>query len=710
VRRRLAGLALGLWLCAVPARAGNGIASIEVRTQSNLTSIAVQAIVHGDDDSSAVLRIFQRRVGAAAYDTGMVMVRRVGFGPTTGDARADNARAGNVYEGRILWLEPGDRVEFYVEGRDAGGDFTTRSTIVEPATIRQLDASGPVFYVSAGAGDDRNDGARTHPKRTINAALDALSASPGHGRHGGIFVAPGEYHERLDFDARHFPEDGGPWFIEGDGTNRDSTIVCGADPWVEKGVYAPGKPIRWTFTGQDSTWACYLPAATGPGDSTQLVVLGWGEMLHRKTSIRAVLEDSTYAYRSESPGGKGHGERSGWWWQNDTLYVKRSNGESPEKCVLHIGHLDRLFDIQRRNVRVANLTFRFAGSLENTLGRYRASVNPGLNGNGVAAGLFGTASGVVIDSCRFYGFNACAIYILRGARGYTADSAVVAHCIIDGLRIGDWSYGAGKSRPEEVAGQVFFRTRGGSFIDNVVMNTFNGIGTDTGPSDSTVNSDCEIVRCTFRHMTDDAVELDDSHCINTLVAADTMIDTGSGISIAPLWDGGPLFAFYNVMLDVRWRGIKGGGGSVGIERFAHNTIFVTPTGGAAVDLGSGGTHDGAWFANNILAGSGRARAIYGPPEGGAATNTFDYDVLSSADERTLANWNHTGFTLSTLQSSLGWERNGHFIPAADTGWLFAPSSPSPVTGRRLTGIDTGLDGNRYKGSAPLIGAGELRRR
>ena len=217
MRRRLAGLALGLWLCAVPARAGNGIASIEVRTQSNLTSIAVQAIVHGDDDSSAVLRIFQRRVGAAAYDTGMVMVRRVGFGPTTGDVRADNARAGNVYEGRILWLEPGDRVEFYVEGRDAGGDFTTRSTIVEPATIRQLDASGPVFYVSAGAGDDRNDGARTHPKRTINAALDALSASPGHGRHGGIFVAPGEYHERLDFDARHFPEDGGPGFIEGDG-------------------------------------------------------------------------------------------------------------------------------------------------------------------------------------------------------------------------------------------------------------------------------------------------------------------------------------------------------------------------------------------------------------------------------------------------------------------------------------------------------------
>jgi hypothetical protein len=582
---------------------------------------------------------------------------------------------------------------------------------VSPAAIRQLDASGPVFYVSAGWGDDRSDGARARPKRTINAALDALAASPGHGRHGGIFIAPGEYHERIDFDAQRFPDDGGPWFIEGDGTNRDSTIVCGADPWVEQGVYAPGKPIRWRFTGQDSTWACYLPGATGPGDSTQLVVLGWGELLHRKTSIRAVLDDSTFAYREESPGGVGHGERSGWWWQNDTLYVKRANGESPERCMLHIGHLDRLFDIRRRNVRIANLTFRFAGGLENTLGRYRASVDPGLNGNGVAAGAFGTASGVVIDSCRFYGFNAAAIYILRGGGGrYAADSAVVAHCIIDGLRIGDWLYGAGKSRSEEDAGQVVFRTHGGSFIDNVVTNTFNGIGADTGPADSTTGSGCEITRCTFRHITDDAIELDDSHCINTLVAADTIIDTGSGISIAPLWDGGPLFAFYNVLVDMRWRGIKGGGGSVGLARFAHNTIFVSATGGAAVDLGPGGTHDGAWFANNIFCSAGRGSAIVGPPTGGRATNTFNFDVLSTADERTLASWNRERLTLATLRSSLGWERDGAFLPAADTGWLFAPVAPGRATGRRLTGINTGLDGNRYAGSAPLVGAGEPRGR
>jgi hypothetical protein len=699
-------LVLGAWLGAAPAWAANGITAIEVRTYPNLTSVAVQAVVQGDDDSSAVLRIFQRRVGAAAFDTGMVMVRRLGFGPTTNDPRADNARAGNVYEGRILWLDAGDRVEFYVEGRDAGGDMTTRPSIVAPAKIRPLDASGPVFYVNAGAGDDRNDGRKARPKRTLGAALDALAAAPDHGRHGGVFLAPGEYHERIEFDAKRFPDDGGPWFIEGDGTDRDSTIICGADPRVERGFYAPGKPIRWTFTGQDSTWACYLPGGTGPGDSTQLVVLGWGELLHRKTSIKAVLDDSTFAYRSESPGGVGDGELSGWWWQHDTLYVKRANGESPEGSVLHLGHLDRLFDIQRRNVRIANLTFRFAGGLEDTHGRYRAAVDPGLNGNGIAAGLRGTASGIVIDSCRFYGFNAPAVYIVHGAGGFVADSAVVAHCTIDGLRLGDWRYGACKSRSEEVAGQVFFRTRGGSFVDNVVTDTFNGIGADTSPDDSTVASACEIARCTFRHITDDAIELDSSHCLNLLVAADTIEDCGDGISIAPLWDGGPLFAFFNVIDRARYRGIKGGGGSVGLARFAHNTIVTAPTAVAAVDFSPGGAHDGTWFADNVLAGTGRAGAIRGPAEGGTETNAFDFDLLASGDERMLASWHRVSLTLGALRTSLGWERNGAVLDAAAAAAAARGLAASPVlgVGCRLTGIDTGLDGNRYAGKAPSIGA------
>jgi hypothetical protein len=423
-----------------------------------------------------------------------------------------------------------------------------------------------------------------------------------------------------------------------------------------------------------------------------LVVLGWGELLHRKTSLKAVLDDSTFAYTTASPGGVGSGELSGWWWSHDTLYVKRANGGSPEGLKLHLGYLDRLFAIQRRNVRIANLTFRYAGGLESTQGRYRSTVNPSVDGIGIAAGLRGTATGIVIDSCRFYGFNAAAIYIVHGWGGFVADSAVVAHCIIDNLALGGMSYGAGKSRPEEGAGQVYFRTRGGTFYRNLVTDTFNGIGMDTAPGDSAIARDCEISHNEFRHIADDAIEMDNSHCINTLVLANTIVDCGDGISVAPLWDGGPLFAFYNSIGRARVRGIKGGAGTVGIAQFVHNDIRLAAGADAAVDLSPGGTHDGSLFANNLLE-VGRFGAIRGPgPVGSSAsTNTFNFDAFPGAGTKPLATWGGTTYTLSTLRSELGWERNG------------VASDLRSRSGRRWTGVNTGFRGPRYRGAAPWNG-------
>src|ERR1051325_3925616 len=69
-RRRL-GLAAALCVLPALAAAGNGIDHITLRHEPNLTSVAVQAIVSGDDDTTAVLRIFQKWHENAAYDTGM---------------------------------------------------------------------------------------------------------------------------------------------------------------------------------------------------------------------------------------------------------------------------------------------------------------------------------------------------------------------------------------------------------------------------------------------------------------------------------------------------------------------------------------------------------------------------------------------------------------------------------------------------------------
>src|SRR5262249_19640611 len=142
---RRIGLAAALWLCPAIAAAGNGISQIALRQEPNLTSVAVQAIVSGDDDTTAVLRIFQKWRENPAFDTGMVMVRR---------------RGTHLYEGRILWMGAGRFVQYYVEGRDAAGDLSTTVQTASVNTLRQLVATGPVFYVDQRTGSDAFDGKR----------------------------------------------------------------------------------------------------------------------------------------------------------------------------------------------------------------------------------------------------------------------------------------------------------------------------------------------------------------------------------------------------------------------------------------------------------------------------------------------------------------------------------------------------------------------
>ena len=706
IRRRIALLAA---FSAIPALAlaGNGINGITLRREPNLRSVAIQAIVSGDDDSSAVLRIFQKWRESTAYDTGMVMVRRVGT---------------NIHEGRILWMTPGRTAYYYVEARDGGNTFSTPFiTPVQLArveAIRSLTASGPVFYVNQRTGNDAWDGTRASfgsglagPKRTIAAALGALAGSADAGRNGGVFVAPGEYHERLTLA---FGADGDHHFLEGDGSNRDSTILCGANPWVEQGAWAPGRPLAWTLT-QDSTYVTRFDGGTpgsSPGDSTQLVVIGWGEYLHRKTSVRAVLNDSTYA---GLPTSTNVGELSGWFWQHDSLYVKRRNGQSPAGLTLHTGYLDNLIDVQRRNWRIANLTLRFSGGVSGDA-THPASPDPPLSGHGIEAGVNGVASGLVVDSCRFYGHNADAIYVVHGALGQHADSVTIAHCFVDGLTVGSMAYGAGKARAEENVGQITLLSRAGNVFDNFITGGFNGLELGpgdpvAGPRDSTWGSQNEVAYNTISGVADDAIELDTSHCINTLLFGNTLRDDGHGISQVPTYTG-PTWVFYNTIANSHAGGIKVGGGARGITYYVHNTFAGSSVGGWAVDGSPGGSVDNLHFRNNIMVarGNGSGYTVWGPASASALSSDFNYDLIDSLSTSRLASWGGTAYSFPALQSVLGWEKNGvraaaGFVDSARANWSLLQSSAAVGHGQRISGVNTSLDGPRYKG-LPDIGVAQ----
>jgi hypothetical protein len=696
------GFALALLSsCVLPwaASAANGVTGITIRTHRNLNSVAVQAIVSGDDDSSAVLRIFQRWQGAPAFDTGMVLVRRVGT---------------RLHEGRILWLQPGRVVNYYVEARDAGGNFKSLLHATRSLMLAPPGSTGPVFHVNQRLGSDAYDGTSPEPvgggrgpTRTIGAAIERLVASPDDGAGGGVIVAPGEYHEQV-----RLPAGKGPRFLAGDGTNRDSTIICGANEWVERGLWAPGKPLAWTYT-QDSTWVTRFPgglSGSSPGDSTQLVVVGWGEYLHRKTSIRAVLDDSTW---TGVPSSTNEGELSGWYWQRDSLYVKRANGRSPAGVRIHTGYRDKLIEVFGRDWRISGLTLRFAGGTKDDK-LHAANPDPGLHGQGIVGGLAGNASGLIVDGCRFHGLNSCAIYAVHGAAGGLADSVTVMNCIIDGLGVGRMGYGAGKNRAEEDVGVVRLLSRGANVHHNVFVGGHNGLqlgpGGDAGQRDSTWGSHAEIAYNTFTDIADDAIELDTSHAINVLVLGNTIVRAGHGISVAPIYTG-PAFLIHNTIADYRTGGLKLGGGSTGWVQAIHNTITSSIVGAVAVNT-AGSLAERVWFRNNILtAHAPGGWTIAGPGSGRASTCSFDYDLLDGTGTRAPLRWNGVDYSIDAMRQQLGWERNGllaapSFKDPGHEDWSTMPYSASSGRGARITGVNTSLDGPRYVG-APNLGAESL---
>ena len=72
-------LLIGALLLAVPSYAADGVTGMTVSVSArNLTSVAIKAILQGDDDSSAVCRIFQAVGSNQDLDTGMTMIRRTG--------------------------------------------------------------------------------------------------------------------------------------------------------------------------------------------------------------------------------------------------------------------------------------------------------------------------------------------------------------------------------------------------------------------------------------------------------------------------------------------------------------------------------------------------------------------------------------------------------------------------------------------------------
>ena len=693
-------------LCLLPAvaEAGNAVDTVLVTKERNATSVAIRAIVKGDDNNNATAQILWRYIGAANYDTGFVMVKR-----TT-----------RTFEGRILWIPEGQSIQYYVKTVDPNNAVDKISAVDTVTALRvpQRLAQATNYYVHQATGSDSNDGLSPFtPKKTIQSAVTALvAADPPTG--SAVLVGQGEYHEQVILTA---PATAGKSYALRAWRPHavDSTIICGAHELLETGQYAPGQTLSWSVVtsskSTDSLYRAYLPAASGPADSINLIVIGYGELIHRKTSVWGIAADSMGWKRQsyENP------ERSGWFWKNDSLYVKRSNGQSPGNVgIYHFGYRDNLIDVRAPNWRIENLTLRYGGGLKNNT-TYPAAANPGMNGALIRLYYSGAneADNTVIDGCKFFYSNFNMIYSPEWAGGKKIDNVTVTNCTFNGGLTGAFPYEAGKSRSEEQYVGIKFDGRAWNIYKNTIHGSFNGIDGGGNTTDTTAVAYSEISYNTFRNIADDAVELENSPCINTLLLRNDIWRCATGISVAPVKTG-PYFVFYN-SVGANARGLKVGADAgttqLGIVYVYHNTFTYSGsyagTATYSVQYVGSGTHPNIYYSNNIYDGKATNNFL-GPNEDAYNLGGYDYsnyNLFNTYNSTYIYKISTDDINESNTMCSLtGIDCNSVDKTGTSSESLFATheSSMEPnlrlesgITfagyGKRIAGVNTGPGYNRY---------------
>jgi len=702
-RMAVLGAGLSAWACAAPAAARShppapAIGEIGVQAEGGLYSIGVRAFVHGDPSPAATLQLFYRFAGSAApFDTGMVMVRR---------------RGSTTWAARLLFLEPGDRVEYFIEARDPPSGQTVRTPIDSAATRKALHgpaAGAPEFYVAT-SGSDTSSGGRERPFRTLARARAALVRANAASQEGGTIalIGPGEWHESLALDFGSPMRETG-YAVVGIG-DPDSIVIDGSyEPAARNGYVDATHPLEWAATSADSVYAAYFPAA----DSVSGVTLGFGETLHPKTSMSELTGDAM-------------GERSGWLASpgGDTLYVKRANGASPAGLALHAGYLPYAIYAQRRFTYVSNLTIRFTGGPEGW------GFGIKLGGGGECCG----ASNSCVSGVRFVGLAGTYGIGVFGTR--YSDSVVVEHCRYDGLTIGAMEWQASKFRQQGRNGLASVSGRDWTLFGNEARWCFDFVTTnDPGstPADTIPCADEEVIDNVADGMRNSSLELGrGSSAVNALLLGNIARHVGgAGIVVDATWVG-PEFVLDNLVTPslltnytmVRW-------GSSNHVRFpsnapvllAHNTLVGAGTGNTT--FGASGQAGELHGRDNVLIGAGTAWAgggsifqgwfdpsversygVAGEPDTlGQYRSDFDYDVIDSLPgSKVLAQWQKSKtYSLGSLRANadgFSWEQHGivtsiAFADSAHGDWSLREGGMPGASLLRLPGIDTPCGRHRH---------------
>jgi hypothetical protein len=642
------------------------------------------------------------------------MVRRVGT---------------RIHEGRILWAGEGDSYKVRIVVKDGASTyitpFTTLTTLVRPRVPVTL--GGKVnYYVSQTYGDDSYDGlcvnnfacGTSGPKKTIQAAVNALVAS---GSPGNVYVYGGHYHENVTLNGAGTKYLALIGVRDADG-NRP--IICGAyEPWentppqftLYTGTPAAASGDIWYKTGvthADSISSVFLPQSAN----------GYSVLTYasRRPSRTAFFKDSVYvASVGATPATVA---RESWYIGGDTLFIHcfsqdGPNGD-PAYLPLYTGYRPSLVKVTASRWSIYNMKVQFSGGPLTAAHAYDPI--PSSNGAGITIGAVGTPIGM----CMIYGNDIYAnatsgVYAPRFAASGNPDSIYVISNNIGSVGVGNLYYSETKGRFEEQTNGILVSAPRPIIYDNDITQVTNGVQTGAGSAetDTTTGSWAEILKNRITYTTDDAIELDLGHNLNTLVSSNVMHHVGHTVSVAPVFTG-PAFIIRNL----GWGfdgGLKAGYRSPkadGIVVLLHNTFiaqkaltaagaYPSPFDNAASDSCMRNIKS----FNNIYGGP--QYAINGNNESDTTSNYFNYDALAGGASNALIRWNNRVYSKALLTSNIGWEGNGKDATGiaifADTVTSKSFALQKNVTGTVVNsglvikGVNTGYLGHRYyNGTAP----------
>lgn len=622
--------------------AANTLTITEHRIQAKDDVAGYTFTVANDDDSSATVLAFCSTVSPAT-DSAHVPVRRF-------------ATAG-TYATSFFGLTPDTRYYVRIKVADGATSLTFDTTFVTRSLRWWARVpTGPSVYVASNGNDSNSGLTSAAPKRTLANAYAVLVGLENGGRGGALRLAAGTYYGRHSLDGGSGHADTGYFVLP---QNENETVVLsGADERIVNG----STTLTWSAVnaaGDPETGALgdtLFRAAYAATDSLDGLWVGGFAYFRFTTDAEIWNKGGTSGagaftfLNTLAPGCYYYDDAA------DSIYVRAKAGTNIRTATLYPGLRANLLGLDDPYIIVRGLTFRHAGGL------------PDGNGIGVRVGQNGAANNSVIHGCTFDELDREGVYAQEVAG--RADSLVVGQCTFDGGGTERFGYTPAKGRREEL--RTFISARGffNTIIENTARYSFNGIAQNGSASSLTEMSETDISRNTIEDVSDDAIEPELGHGVNTRIIGNTMRRFGNGISLAPVWTG-PMWVIQNFGRYASTGGgmFKIGDGAAEPSRgdvlIYHNTFVPDTTVNNYGHGAPGGAYMRKKFRNNVLHGTGALwpaiRNTLGATAAdtvGAVTNSFNYDLLYTGGSTRVAIWKNTNYDTTTYTTLLRQEADG----------------------------------------------------